>query len=339
MPEFQRLAVADEAVLLHGPQQVRDALYHILPPAVCRDAQPQPGQLPGQQGQLRLQLCGVGAQLRVAGHAVHLGQRSLLIGLEQPPCLVVRFRFLAPPFLAEQHLQAGGIAVPAGRLLRLGRLQVGRAPHYARDALRALRGPLRRSAGKALTLAVPHQQRADVLAAGPLAVFVVGAGAAGADKAAVFPQPDLGLVQAPPAAAHVGAQVAHAVPSHFAIQILYPVRVGLGPREYRAAQQVADLFHVHPGSPSLCNALLVKHTAPAGGMQGVPEKKFRKAQKRLIRERMKRFCTLGILEHSARIAVYRPSGGWFRAAQAFCLSSCAFCHAFSTSILLTVLSG
>ena len=152
-------------------------------------------------------------------------------------------------------------------------MQVGRAPHHARDALRALRGLLRRSAGKALTLAVPHQQRADVLAAGPLAVFVVGAGAAGADKAAVFPQPDLGLVQAPPAAAHVGAQVTHAVPGHFAVQILYPVRVGLGPREYRAAQQVADLFHVHPGSPSLCNALLVKHTAPAGGMQGVPGKK------------------------------------------------------------------
>ena len=187
----------------------------------------------------------MGAQLCVAGHAVHLGQCSLLIGPEQPPCLVVRFRFLAPPFLAEQHFQAGGIAVPAGRLLRLGRLQVGRAPHHARDALRALRGLLRRSAGKALTLAVPHQQRADVLAAGPLAVFVVRAGAAGADKAAIFPQPDLGLVR-----------------------ILYPVRVGLGPREYRAAQQVADLFHVHPGSPSLCNALLVKHTAPAGGMQG-----------------------------------------------------------------------
>ena len=36
---------------------------------------------------------------------------------------------------------------------------------------------------------------------------------------------------------------------------------------------MADLFHVHPGSPSLCNALLVKHTAPAGGMQGVPGKK------------------------------------------------------------------
>ena len=268
MLEFQRLAVTDETVLLHGPQQVRDALYHILPPAVCRDAQPQPGQLPGQQGQLRFQLCGMGAQLRVAGHAVHLGQCSLLIGPEQPPCLVVGFRFLAPPLLAEQHFQAGGIAVPAGRLLRLGRLQVGRAPHHARDALRALRGLLRRSAGKALTLAVPHQQRADVLAAGPLAVFVVRAGAAGADKAAVFPQPDLGLVQAPPAAAHVGAQVAHAVPGHFAVQILYPVRVGLGPREYRAAQQVADLFHVHPGSPSLCNALLVKHTAPAGGMQG-----------------------------------------------------------------------
>ena len=164
MPEFQRLAVADEAVLLHGPQQVRDALYHILPPAVCRDAQPQPGQLPGHAGS------SSGSSSAAWGRSSAWpvtpstsASRSLLIGLEQPPCLVVGFRFLAPPFLAEQHLQAGGIAVPAGRLLRLGCLQVGRAPHHARDALRALEA-LRRSAGKALTLAVPHQQRADVLA-------------------------------------------------------------------------------------------------------------------------------------------------------------------------------
>ena len=44
-------------------------------------------------------------------------------------------------------------------------------------------------------------------------------------------------------------------------------------------------------------------------------------------------------EHTARSAVYRPGRGCFRAAQAFFFSSCAFCHAFSTSIRLTALSG
>ena len=36
------------------------------------------------------------------------------------------------------------------------------------------------------------------------------------------------------------------------------------------------------------------------GCKGCREKKFRKAQKRLIRERMKRFCALGFWESSVR---------------------------------------
>ena len=88
-----------------------------------------------------------------------------------------------------------------------------------------------------------------MLAAGTIAILIVGTGTARADKGTVFPQPGLGPVQLMSAAFHLGAQVAHTVFRHFAADIPYPVAVSFGPRKNRAAQQVPDLISVHLGSP------------------------------------------------------------------------------------------
>ena len=222
-----------------------DAFDDILPPAAAGNAEPQPGLFSVQQGQLRFQLRKVLPQV-LGGGAFHFGQRPLLIGVEQLPGFKVRLRLHAPPLFAEQHFQTGCIAVFPGRF-RLGCSQAGCAPHHAGDVQRCRRFFLLR-----LPAAVPQQQCADVLAARTLAAAVVRAGAAGADKAAVFPQPDLRLVQVPAPAAHVGTEMAHAVFRRLAVEILNAIHIRLCPRKDRAAQQVADLVHIHPGVPPFC---------------------------------------------------------------------------------------
>ena len=93
----QCLAVADAFAHLDGFHQVRDAFYHILPPAV-RDAQPQPWLCAGHEGQLRFQMGKAGA----LGGVLGLGLRILpLVGIQQPAGLVIRHRRFTVPLFAK----------------------------------------------------------------------------------------------------------------------------------------------------------------------------------------------------------------------------------------------
>ena len=114
MDKGQRLAVADAPLFLDGRQQFRDAFYDILPPAV-RNAEAQQRRLSGAvEDEFRFQFCEA-SLLAVRGRqTLHLGQRVLLIGPEKLLRPHIRDRFIASPFPAEQHLEAGDIAILPG---------------------------------------------------------------------------------------------------------------------------------------------------------------------------------------------------------------------------------
>ena len=240
MQKSQRFAVAHHPALFHSVQQVRDALDEVLPPAI-RNTEPQPGLLPGEQGQFRFQLGKLPALPLFGCRERQLSQCIFLIGPQQLTGGGIRFRLIAPPFLSKKHFQAGSIAVFPGSTL----LRKLCSPHHARDIVqlgflrRLHRGRLR------FALFVQHQKGTDVLTAGALAVFVIRAGTAGAHKAAVFPQPGLRMVAVSSAAAHIGRQMPHAVFAGLTVQVFHPVQIRLGPRKDGTAQQIADLFHVH----------------------------------------------------------------------------------------------
>ena len=228
----QCLAVADAFAHLDGFHQVRDAFYHILPPAV-RDAQPQPWLCAGHEGQLRFQMGKAGA----LGGLVHakVFKGCFLVGIQQPAGLVIRHRRFAVPLFAKQHFQPGGIAVPPGRF----RGKARRAAHNTGNRIRLCR----RCRG--ILFGIVQQQCADMLAVGALAVLVIRAAAGRTDKAAVLPQPCLRIVIAAAAALYHGRNMAHAVLVHGAGALLDALAVFLGPLKNVIAQKRADLVCIH----------------------------------------------------------------------------------------------
>ena len=228
----QCLAVADAFAHLDGFHQVRDAFYHILPPAV-RDAQPQPWLCAGHEGQLRFQMGKAGA----LGGLVHakVFKGCFLIGIQQPEGLVIRHRRFAVPLFAKQHFQPGGIAVPPGRF----RGNARRAAHNTGNRIRLCR----RCRG--ILFGIVQQQCADMLAVGALAVLVIRAAAGRTDKAAVLPQPCLRIVIAAAAALYHGRNMAHAIGVHGAGALLDALAVFLGPLKNVIAQKRADLVCIH----------------------------------------------------------------------------------------------
>ena len=252
----QRLSVADAAAVFDVLQKIRDALDHILPPAV-RNAQPQPWLRAGQQGQLRFQPDKTGALGHLA--AAKVLQRGFLIGIQQPAGFVVRHRRFPVPLFAKQHLQTGSVAVAAGWLYS----QPGSAPHHARNGIRLCSG------GGRILFRIFHQQRTDVLAVGTLAVLVIRAAAGRADKAAVFPQPCLRVVIAAAAALHHGRNVAHPIGVDGAGALLDAPAVFFDPLKNSFAQKRADLVCIHGCSLPVSEAgnkpfylIRIPHPAP-----------------------------------------------------------------------------
>jgi len=111
MDKGQRFAVADAPLFLDSRQQFRDAFDDILPPAV-RNAEAQQRRLSGVvEDEFRFQFREA-SLLAVRGRqTLHLGQRVLLISPEKFLRLHIRDGFIASPFPAEQHLEAGDIAI------------------------------------------------------------------------------------------------------------------------------------------------------------------------------------------------------------------------------------
>ena len=230
----QRLAVADAFALLDRIQKLRDAFYQILPPAdAVRDPQPQPDtaivrrKFRLQQGKAGALGSGRGLLLRVLP----------LVAFQQKLGFIVGLRLLAPPLAAEQHIQPGAVAVLAG----FG-AQACNAPLHPGNTLRLFCRGIR---GRRVLFCVLQQQRADMLAVGTVAVLVIGAVAGGADKAAVFPQPDLRIIAVRPAALHQRCQVPHPVLVGGAAALQDALAVLLCPLKDAFAQQCADLLCVH----------------------------------------------------------------------------------------------
>ena len=227
----QRFAVADAFAPFDCIQKLRDAFYQILPPAdAVRDPQPQPDtaivrrKLRFQQGKAGALQCRLGQLLRVLP----------LVALQQQLGIIVGLRLFAPPLAAKQHIQPGAVTVLAGL-----RVQPGNAPLHPGDALRLF------FRGRRVLFRVLQQQRADMLAVGAVAVLVIGAVAGGADKAAVFPQPDLRIIAVRPAALHQRCQVPHPVLVGGAAALQDALAVLLCPLKDAFAQQCADLLCVH----------------------------------------------------------------------------------------------
>ena len=84
-----------------------------------------------------------------------------------------------------------------------------------------------------------------MLTVGAVAVLVIGAVAGGADKAAVFPQPDLRIIAVRPAALYQRRQMPHAVLIGGAAALQDALAVFLCPLKDAFAQQCADLLCVH----------------------------------------------------------------------------------------------
>ena len=276
MDKGQRFAVADAPLFLDGRQQFRDAFDDILPPAV-RNAEAQQRRLSGVvEDELRFQFREA-SLLAVRGRqTLHLGQRVLLIGPEKLLRPHIRDGFIASPFPAEQHLEAGDVAIFPG----CGFFGKFRSALHARDVQQCLLLRL----WFRLFFRLIHfmqQQRTDVLAAGAFSIFIERAGAAGADETAVLAQPCLSPVEVPAAAPHIGAQMAHAILCRLTFQILHAVLICLGPCIDRAAQQIADLFSVHVSALPLASVLLVKHTAPADQMQELWTKKAKRKRSKI----------------------------------------------------------
>ena len=227
----QRFPVADAFAPLDRIQKLRNAFYQILPPAdAVRDPQPQPDAAIVRR-KLRFQQGKAGA----LGSVLGLGLRILpLVALQQQLGLIVGLRLLAPPLAAEQHIQPGAVTVLAGL-----RVQPGNAPLHPGDALRLF------FRGGRVLFRVLQQQRANVLTVGAVAVLVIGAVAGGADKAAVFPQPDLRIIAVRSAALHQRCQVPHPVLVGGAAALQDALAVLLRPLKDRLAQQCADLLCVH----------------------------------------------------------------------------------------------
>ena len=242
----ERFAVAHGPLLLDLFQKAGNALHDILPPA-APDAEPQQRPPQSAQVQLRLQLHKTPGLVRFQA-AVHLRHGAVLVDFNEPLGLMIRLRLLIPPLFAEQHLQTGHIAVFAGRRFP-GKLA---ALHHAGDARQAglfFGGRRGLFLCGLVVIRFQQKQRPDVLAGRALAVLVERTGAAGADEAAVGPQPDLGMVAVSATAPHVGLNVADAVVVDLAIEIFHPVAVCFGPRKNGAAQQIADLVPVHSCRP------------------------------------------------------------------------------------------
>ena len=227
----QRFPVADAFAPLDRIQKLRDAFYQILPPAdAVRDPQPQPDTAIVRR-KLRFQQSKAGA----LGGVLGLGLRILpLVALQQQLGIIVGLRLLAPPLAAEQHIQPGAVAVLAG----FG-AQACNAPLHPGDALRLF------FRGRRVLFRVLQQQRADMLAVGTVAVLVIGTVAGGADKAAVFPQPDLRIIAVRPAALHQRCQVPHPVLVGGAAALQDALAVLLCPLKDAFTQQCADLLCVH----------------------------------------------------------------------------------------------
>ena len=227
----QRLAVADAFALLDRIQKLRDAFYQILPPAdAVRDPQPQPDTAIVRR-KLRFQQSKAGA----LGSGRGLLLRILpLVAFQQKLGFIVGLRLLTPPLAAEQHIQPGAVAVLAG----FG-AQACNAPLHPGDALRLF------FRGRRVLFCVLQQQRADMLAVGAVAVLVIGTVAGCADKAAVFPQPDLRIIAVRPAALHQRCQVPHPVLVGGAAALQDALAVFLRPLKDAFAQQCADLLCVH----------------------------------------------------------------------------------------------
>ena len=230
----QRLAVADAFALLDRIQKLRDAFYQILPPAdAVRDPQPQPDtaivrrKLRFQQGKAGALGSGLGLLLRILP----------LVAFQQQLGIIVGLRLLTPPLAAEQHIQPGAVAILAG----FG-AQACNAPLHPGNALRLFFRGIR---GRRVLFCVLQQQRADMLTVGAVAVLVIGAVAGGADKAAVFPQPDLRIIAVRPAALHQRCQVPHPVLVGGAAALQDALAVLLCPLKDAFAQQCADLLCVH----------------------------------------------------------------------------------------------
>ena len=231
MHKRQRLAVADAFALLDRIQKLRDAFYQILPPAdAVRDPQPQPDtaivrrKFRLQQGKAGALGSGLGLLLRILP----------LVAFQQKLGFIVGLRLLTPPLAAEQHIQPGAVAILAG----FG-AQACNAPLHPGDALRLF------FRGRRVLFCVLQQQRADMLAVGAVAVLVIRAVAGGADKAAVFPQPDLRIIAVRPAALHQRCQVPHPVLIGGAAALQDALAVLLCPLKDAFAQQCADLLCVH----------------------------------------------------------------------------------------------
>ena len=114
MDKGQCFAVADAPLFLDSRQQFRDAFYDILPPAV-RNAEAQQRRLSGVvEDEFRFQFREA-LLLAVRGRqTLHLGQRVLLISPEKLLRPHIRDGFIASPFPAEQHLEAGDVAILPG---------------------------------------------------------------------------------------------------------------------------------------------------------------------------------------------------------------------------------
>ena len=174
----------------------------------------------------------------VSGSGLGLGLRILpLVAFQQKLGFIVGLRLFAPPLAAEQHIQPGAVAVLAG----FG-AQACHAPLHPGNALRLFFRGIR---GRRVLFCVLQQQRADMLAVGAVAVLVIGAVAGGADKPAVFPQPDLRIIAVRPAALHQRCQVPHPVLVGGAAALQDALAVLLCPLKDAFAQQCADLLCVH----------------------------------------------------------------------------------------------
>ena len=88
-----------------------------------------------------------------------------------------------------------------------------------------------------------------MLAEQAVAIVVIGAGTARADKAAVLAQPCLSLIQIVSAALHLCAQMPDPILFGLAFIRFDVFHIFFCPRKDRAAQQILDLFHIHPGFP------------------------------------------------------------------------------------------
>ena len=231
MHKGQRFPIADAFAPLDRIQKLRDAFYQILPPAdAIRDPQPQPDTAIVRR-KLRFQQSKAGA----LGGVLGLGLRILpLVALQQQLGCVIGLRLFAPPLTAKQHIEPGAVTVLAGL-----RVQPGNAPLHPGDALRLF------FRGRRVLFRVLQQQRANVLTVGAVAVLVIGAVAGGADKAAVFPQPDLRIIAVRTAALHQRCQVPHPVLVGGAAALQDALAVLLCPLKDAFAQQCADFLCVH----------------------------------------------------------------------------------------------